>query len=89
MCKAKELSEPWITVGLKRSIRVLKHKLYASWDEIKYKYYRNKICSLIRLSKSNYYHKYFECYMLEQSTLSVSLLNGLPQTALLMGSNKK
>ena len=60
--KAKALSKPWITAGLKRSIRV-KYKLYASGDEIKYKYYRNKICSLIRLSKSNYYHKYFECNM--------------------------
>ena len=44
------------------AIRV-KYKLYASEDEIKYKYYRNKNCSLIRLSKSNYYHKYFECNM--------------------------
>ena len=43
--KAKELSKPWITAGLKRSIRV-KYKLYASGDEIKYKYCRNKICSL-------------------------------------------
>ena len=60
--KAEELSKPWITAGLKRSFRV-KYKLYASGDEINYKYYRNKICSLIRLSKSNYYHKYFECNM--------------------------
>ena len=47
--KAKELSKPWIMVGLKTSIRVT-HKLYASREQIKYKYYRNKICSLIRLS---------------------------------------
>ena len=60
--KAKELSKPWITAGLKRSVRV-KYKLYASGDEIKYKYYRNEICSLIRLSKGNYYKKYFECNM--------------------------
>ena len=57
--RVKELSKPWITAGLKTSIRV-RYKLYASGDEFKYKYYRNKICSLIRLSKSNYYHQYFE-----------------------------
>ena len=31
-----------------------------SGDEDKYKYYRNKICSLIRLSKKIYYQDYFE-----------------------------
>ena len=44
--KAKQLSKPWITTGLKVSIMV-KNKLHASGDEDKYKYYRNKICSQI------------------------------------------
>ena len=57
--KAKQLSKPWITTGIKASIAV-KNKLYASGDDSRYKYYRNKICSLIRLSKKRYYYEYFE-----------------------------
>lgn len=48
--KIKQLSKPWITKGLRTSIKV-KNKLYESGDENKYKYYRNKICSLTCLSK--------------------------------------
>ena len=57
--KAKQLSKPWITTGIKASTAV-KSKLYASGDDSRYKYYRNKICSLIRLSKKRYYYQYFE-----------------------------
>ena len=57
--KVKQLSKPWITTGIKASIAI-KCKLYASGDDSRYKYYRNKICSLIRLSKKRYYYKYFE-----------------------------
>ena len=57
--KAKQLSKPWITTGIKASIAV-KSKLYASGDDSRYKYYRNKICSSIRLSKKRYYYEYFE-----------------------------
>ena len=57
--KAKQLSKPWITTGIKASIAV-KSKLYASGDDYRYKYFRNKICSLIRLSKKRYYYEYFE-----------------------------
>ena len=39
---------------------MVKNKLYVSDDEDKYKYYRNKICSLIRLSKKICYQDYFE-----------------------------
>ena len=46
--KAKQLSKPWITTGLKVSIMV-KNKLHVSGDEDKYKYYRNKICSQIHV----------------------------------------
>ena len=38
----------------------MKNKLYALGDEVRYKYYRNKISSLIRISKKNYYSDYFE-----------------------------
>ena len=57
--KAKQLSKPGITTGIKASIAV-KSKLYASGDDSRYKYYRNKICSLIRLSKKKYYFEYFD-----------------------------
>ena len=57
--KAKQLSKPWITTGIKASITV-KSKLYVSGDDSRYKYCRNKICSLIRLSKKRYYYEYFE-----------------------------
>ena len=45
--KAKQLSKPWITNGIKAAIKV-KNKLYASGDKVRYKHYRNKICTLIR-----------------------------------------
>jgi len=48
--KAKQLSKPWITTSIAD-----KSKLYASDDDSRYKYYRNKICTLIRLSKKRYY----------------------------------
>ena len=51
--KIKQLSKIWISTGIKASIAI-KCKLYASGDDSRYKYYRNKICSLIRLSKKRY-----------------------------------
>ena len=57
----KVLSKPWITTGLKVSTR-MRSKLYASGDEVRYKYCRNKILSLIRISKK-YYSDYFEANM--------------------------
>ena len=56
--KAKQLSKPWITKGIRISIKV-KNKLYASGDTANYKIYRNKICTLTRLSKQQYYSKFF------------------------------
>ena len=52
--KAKQLSKPWITRGIKISIKV-KNRLFASGDNTRYELYRNKICSLMRSSKRNYY----------------------------------
>ena len=46
--KAKQLCKPWITKGIKVSISI-KNKLYAIGDNERYRRYRNKICSLIRL----------------------------------------
>ena len=57
--KAKQLSKPWITQGLRTSIKI-KNKLYASGDVSKYKTYRNKICSLTRISKQQYYFNFFD-----------------------------
>ena len=56
--KAKQLSTPWITRGIKASIKV-KNRLFTTGDNTRYKLYPNKICSLIRLSKRNYYFDYF------------------------------
>ena len=56
--KAKQLSKPWITKGIRISIKV-KNKLYASNDIADYKIYRNKICTLTRLRKQQYYSNFF------------------------------
>ena len=53
---AKRQAKPWITEGIRTSIK-LKNKFYASGYNVKY--YRNKITSLIRISKKDYYHKFF------------------------------
>ena len=55
--KAKQLCKPRITKGIKISIK-LTNKLYASGDTANYKIYRNKICTLRRLSKQQYYSKF-------------------------------
>ena len=57
--KQKFLAKPWLTAGLRKSIRVKNALFYTSdWD--KYKFYRNKITSLTRLSKANYYQSVFD-----------------------------
>ena len=56
---AKRQVKPWITEGIRTSIK-LKNKFYAISDNVKYKYYRNKITSLIRMSKKDYYHNFFD-----------------------------
>ena len=56
--KVKQLCKPWITKGLRVSIRI-KNKLYASGDISNDKVYRNKICSLTRISKQQCYFKFF------------------------------
>ena len=56
--KIKQLAKPWITKGLKTSIKV-KNKLYVMGDPTQYTYYRNRITTLTRLSKQKYYANYF------------------------------
>ena len=58
--KFKQSLKPWITKGLLKSIKIKnKNALFASGDIDKYKFYRNKITTLIRQSKKLYYHTYF------------------------------
>ena len=54
----KQFSKPWITSGLKKSIKV-KNFLLQSGNLVKYKFYRNKIYTLTKLSKKNYFHAFF------------------------------
>ena len=57
--RGKILSKPWITKGIRTSIRI-KNNLFFNADWEHYKLYRNKITSLTRQSKKNYYERYFE-----------------------------
>ena len=57
--KAKQLSKPWITNGIKAATK-FKNKLYATGDKVRQKHYRNEICTLIHLSKRRYYDTFFE-----------------------------
>ena len=58
-------SKPWITPGIKKSINV-KNRIYrkyiaskSPYYHSKFKYYRNKINHLLKLSKKSYYNNYF------------------------------
>ena len=55
----KKQQKPWITKGIRRSIKI-KNSLYYSGDIKTYKMYRNKILMLTRISKRNFFHNYFE-----------------------------
>ena len=56
--KTKQLLKPWITKGLLKSIRI-KNRLFYLGKTAEYKLYRNKISTLIRLSKKLYFHNFF------------------------------
>ena len=56
--KLKRLSKPWITNGIRTSIRI-KNRLFYTNKNDSYRLYRNKITTLIRISKKQYYHRYF------------------------------
>ena len=56
--RIKQLTKSWITKGIRASIKI-KNKLYMSGENAKYKYYRNKISTLTRISKRQFYLNYF------------------------------
>ena len=58
-------SKPWITLAIRKSIFV-KNKLYKKYLKsklpyyhLKFKYYRNRLNHLIKVSKKQYYNDYF------------------------------
>ena len=53
------LAKPWITKGIRKSIKV-KNKLLSTGDRNLYKFYRNKILTLTRARKKVYFHNYFQ-----------------------------
>ena len=62
MSKFKQSLKPWITKGLLKSIKI-KNALFAEGDIHKYKFYRNKIATLIQQSKKLNNHTYFAQHM--------------------------
>lgn len=56
--KLKRLSKPWIAKGIRTSIKI-KKRLCNTNDNDSHSLYRNKITSLIRISRKQYYHRYF------------------------------
>ena len=57
--KAKCFSKQWITTGIRKSIQT-KNKLLSGGNSATYKLYRNKILTLMRLSKKLYFYNYFQ-----------------------------
>ena len=55
----KQFSKPWTSSGLKQSIKVKKIPFFNRAAFVKYNLYRNRICTLARLSKKNYFHAFF------------------------------
>jgi len=56
---AKKFSKPWITTGIRESIKV-KNDLFANGNRTRYLYYRNKLVTLIRNSKKSYFESFFD-----------------------------
>ncbi len=61
----RNLSKPWITTGIQKSIKK-KEKLYKKWlnsrtsdAELNYKKYKNKFTSIMRAAKNKYYTEKF------------------------------
>ena len=52
-CKIKRLSKPWIAKGMRKSIRI-KNEIFLSGGRDKYKFYRNKILQLSRISEKHF-----------------------------------
>ena len=56
--RKKKLSKPWITKGIRTSIKI-KNRLYMCGDHAQYKHYRNTISKLTRISKRQFYSQFF------------------------------
>ena len=56
--RKKKLSKPWITKGIRTSIRI-KNRLYMSGDHAQYKSYRNTISKLTGINKKQYCSQFF------------------------------
>ena len=54
------MTKPWITKALRKSIKRKNELFFFQGDTEKYRYYRNKVLQLSRISKKNFYHSYFE-----------------------------
>jgi len=61
----KQLTKPWITKGLQTSIKI-KNRFYKKFIKTKslyyqdkFKYYRNRLNHLLKISKQRYYNEYF------------------------------
>lgn len=81
--------KPWISQGIKTSIKV-KNSLFKSFTRtkkdyyyIKFKYYRNKLNHLIKLSKKQYYQTYFSSNI----NRSKEIWKGIKQLVSLKKSN--
>ena len=58
LLRGNGIAKPWITKEIRKSIGI-KNELFFSGDRDKYKFYRNKILRLSRISKRTFYHNYF------------------------------
>ena len=56
--RIKQLSKPRITKAIHTAIKI-KSNLHMSGNDARYKYYRNEIIKLTRISKKLYYHEFF------------------------------
>ena len=56
--KIKQIAKPWITKGTRTLIKI-KNRLYQTGNCSECKSYRNKIITLTRLSKKQYYFDFF------------------------------
>ena len=60
--KEKMMEKPWITKGIRASIKI-KNELLTKGNRDLYKFYRNKVLNLTRLSKKLYFHNYFQLHI--------------------------
>ena len=65
----KSRSKPWITSGIRTSIRI-KNGLFkkllktkSTYYHARFKFYRNKLNHLIKLSKRSYYNNFFSIHV--------------------------